>query len=462
MSERRFDREQLLGTIFDLFPWTRQYRDEPIRHYAAALYDYRPAVADSTRREARNTLRRWVTKKALERGFGQAQAERLADDIDQYPVLQTGPHLHLLIEPDAFFTHLFSLMGLAALGSRSYISYACSTVKFAEKSRKGPGWLRLDGQAINVFGLSRREMIPYSILAKNQKYEFALKPAEGFSHPHDAIAALEPLLPAGPFPSAAAAIKAANLHLWNAHFDQHVDFLQLDDEDVSDLVLMHLDDPNSWLCRKFLIDPVLPVKILRTIDRLASTPWRDWLKNSTHFFWGCDHGRIFPMELGDGFLSPSNGEGDTIALTREGLMEALAAGRIIPNLLLVFIVIAILPGIRVLGGSRHTVYYPLMRYAFCAGLVDSGCDDNLLRSLVHERRASAWGHRVILETAEPFALLRSKSGAVPSLMSRYGAVSLDQACGSLDGFLEDPLWQDLSSSLKNGGVSTTGGPWAFV
>jgi hypothetical protein len=460
MSESRFEREQLLGTIFDLFPWTRQYRDEPVRKYAAALYDYQTELLDPTRREARDTLCRWVRKKALERGFGNVEAERLAADVESFPVLQTGPHLHLLIEPDAFFTHLFSLMGLAAHGRRSYISYACSTVKFAEKSRKGPGWLRLDGQAINVFGLSRREMIPYSILAKNHKYEFALKPAEGFSRPQDAIAALESLLPTGPFSSAAAAIKNANQRLWKAHFDNHVDFLQLDDDDVSDLVLMHLDDPNSWLCRKFLVDPLLPVKILRSIDRLASTPWRDWLKNSTHFFWGCDHGRIFPMQLDDGSVRPSDGEGDAIALTREGLMEALAAGRIIPNLLLVFIVIAILPGIRVLGGSRHTVYYPLMRYAFCAGLLDSGCDDNLLRSLVHERRASAWGHRVITDTTEPFALLRSKSGAVPSLMSHYGAMSLDQACGSLDGFLEDPLWRDLSSSLKNGAVSTTGEPWA--
>jgi hypothetical protein len=50
-----------------------------------------------------------------------------------------------------------------------------------------------------------------------------------------------------------------------------------------------------------------------------------------------------------------------VEFTPASLVQALKIGRIMPNLLLMFIVTSILPGVRVLGGSRHTIYYPLMR-----------------------------------------------------------------------------------------------------
>jgi len=456
------DRERLLAVLFDLFPWSRVYRDRPVRDYAAALFETRSDLTCSTRLHARHVMCRWIRQKAIKVGFDTARADRITEEIDSFPVLQTGPHLHLLIEPDAFYTHIFSLLGLRARNATSYVSYACSTVKFVEKSRKGPGWLRLDGQAVNVFGLSRREMIPYSVLAQNRDYEFRLQPADGYTSHSPSIQKLRELLPEESFSSGAAAIKAANQRLWLEFFDPRVDFLQLDDDDVIDLVVSHLADPNSWLHSKFMGDATLPVTMLRAVDRLASTPWRNWLKNSTHYFWGCDNGRIYPMLLEAGILKPADGVGEGIAFTPEGLMSGLTAKRIVPNLFLVFIVTAILPGVRVLGGSRHTVYYPLMRYAFCSGLVDSERDDDLLRSLLHDKRAGAWGHRVISDEVEPFALLNSRNGEVPSLLSRYGAKTFDRSCGPLESFIDDPLWVELAAALANGTASTMRGPWAFA
>ncbi|KAA0689451.1 hypothetical protein DTW90_31630 [Neorhizobium sp. P12A] len=466
-SIQPIDRERLLAVIFDLFPWLRAYRHRPVRDYAAAIYDVGAEPASSSRSHARELLCRWIESKALQSGLGRNSAKKMATELEDHPVLQTGPHLHLLIEPDAFFTHLFSLMGLRGRESRSYISYACSTVKFAERSRKGPGWLRLGDQSFNVFGLSRREMIPYSVLARNRAYNFQLAPSDanaGLSHERDTLSRL---LPDGQFPCAAEAIKAGNRRLWANYFDEGIDFLQLDDDDVADLVVAHLADPKSWLCDRFLRDKAFPTTTLKTIDLLASTPWRNWLKNSTHFFWGCDDGRIFPMTLIDGFLGPreSQGqwerEGKAIAFTADGLIEALGRRRIIPNLFIVFMVIAILPGVRVLGGSRHTVYYPLMRHAFCSALSDGGRDDDLLRSLHHDRRPGAWGHRVISDQMEPFSILHSPEGNVSNLLSHYGSMSFDEACGSLSSFTEDPLWSDLSAALTTGAASTMRSPWAF-
>lgn len=467
ISTQPMDRERLLAVMFDLFPWLRAFRHQPVRDYAAAVYGDHFESLGASRSHARRMLSSWIESKALQSGLERSSAESMAKEIADYPVLQTGPHLHLLIEPDAFFTHLFSLMGLRARHSRSYVSYACSTVKFAERSRKGPGWLRLDDQSFNVFGLSRREMIPYSILARNRSYEFRMTPAEGSHDPSSVQNALSGILPSERFASAADAIKAGNRRLWTEYFDRDVDFLQLDDDDVADLVIMHLADPASWLCQRFLRNESLPTMMLKIIDRLASTPWRGWLKNSTHFFWGCEEGRIFPMTLTDGILRPSEPEGnweregETVAFTAEGLGAALDQRRIIPNLFVVFMVIAILPGVRVLGGSRHTVYYPLMRYAFCSALADRGLDDDLLRSLHHEKRASAWGHRVILDQVEPFHLLGLADGDVADLLAHYGSMSFDEACGSLSSFIEDPLWSNLSASLAAGAASAMRTPWAF-
>lgn len=44
---------------------------------------------------------------------------------------------------------------------------------------------------------------------------------------------------------------------------------------------------------------------------------------------------------------------------------------------MMFIVTAMLPGVRVLGGSRHTIYYPLMRYVLGSALRATGADPNL-------------------------------------------------------------------------------------
>lgn len=456
------ERERVLAVLFDLFPWARAYRSGPVRAYAAALYEVKTDVSCPVRAHARRAVCKWVSRTARAQGLSRTNAARLAAEIEAFPVLQTGPHLHLLIEPDAFFTHLFSMMGLRSRDAGGYLSYACSTVKFTERSRKGPGWLMLDGQPVNVFGLSRREMIPYSILAERGPCQFRLRPAEGTWQSADAIDELWQVLPRIEFSSAATAIKSANQNLWQRYFDRRLPFLQLDDCDVAGLVIAHLEDPGSWLTSTFLADPKLPVIMLRAIDRLASTPWRGWLRNATHFFWGNDDGGLYPLLLDDGILRPADDQGEGIAFTAEALTKALAAKRIIPNLFLVFMVIAILPGIRVLGGSRHAVYYPLMRYAFCAALVDTGADDELLRSLLHDKRPGAWGHRVIDGAAEPFALVRGKTSNLELLLSRYGSTPLERACGSLDSFTQDALWTELALALASGTASTMRGAWAFA
>lgn len=76
-------------------------------------------------------------------------------------------------------------------------------------------------------------------------------------------------------------------------FDSDVDFLQLDDEDIADLVVDHLQDSSSWLTRRLIGDANFAHDLLRYTEALCEGR----SKNSTDLSWGCEHGRLFPLRL---------------------------------------------------------------------------------------------------------------------------------------------------------------------
>ncbi|MBY5774854.1 hypothetical protein HFN63_33025 [Rhizobium leguminosarum] len=455
-------KRDVLSLIFELFPWVRQFERAPLNDYAKAVFSVDPQQSEcAERNQAMSLLLAWIGRVAQSRGFPAVSISRFQREMEAAPVLQTGPHLHLLIEPDAFYTHLFSLMGLRAHGRTGYISYACSTVKFLERGRKGPAWLQIDGDALNVFGLSRSKMIPYSILGRNSRYRFQLQNVDRAGPDSEATSRLREVLPAGEFQSAAEAIKAANLCLWRRYFDSQMDLLQLDDSDVGNLVTDHLSDKQSWLRAGLVEDRAFAMRLLLCIDQLTGTAWRGWLKNSTHFFWGCVEGRLFPLWLEGAILRSHGAEDIRVEFSPASLVEALESGRIVPNLLLMFIVTSILPGVRVLGGSRHTIYYPLMRWAFCEALRSNDRNVQLLNELSKDERPGAWGHRVISSSHEPFSLLNSlgQSG-IATLLDRFGKMSIADATGSLSSFTDDPLWAELRAAYSSGKVNRSCPHWA--
>ena len=454
-------KHEVLELVGTLFPWIADFRRRSLADYArAAFHAEPPASSCDARRHALSLLQRCIRGAARNAGFADHRASYIAAEFANAPVMQAGPHLHLVIEPDAYYTHLFSLMGVSAHRRSAYVSYAVSTVKFVERGRKGPGWLKLGGDAINVFGLSRSQMIPYSVLARNGPYRFALKNVER-AQDGDLVARLRSELPQGEFPSAALAIKQANASLWNRYFDPGIDFLQIDDEDVADLVVEHLQDESSWLARNLFGMSGFVQCLLSSTEALADSHWQGWFKNTTDLFWGSDRGHLFPLRLADSRLEAKGAEHFALEFGADAVIGALQSRKIIPNLYLMFIVMAILPGVRVLGGSRHTVYYPLMRYVFCRALAMSG-DYELRTTIAADRRPGIWGHRVLLEDAEPFSELDMLGpGNIQAVLRKYGSLSLEDACGALDSFVGDPLWACFKTRQNEGVVSVSDPEWAY-
>ncbi|ABR64485.1 hypothetical protein GOC91_27455 [Sinorhizobium medicae] len=442
-----------------LMPHLTSYWERPLRDYASVAHDVKNFHSESSaRRHAMELLCRCVKRAARRSGYDHDEAQSASLQLMASPVLQTGPHCLLLIEPDAFYTHLFSLLGLNANSREWYITYHASTVSFAEKAKKGPGWLWLEGEPLNVFGLPRGQMDSFSICGSNGPYRFAFSNAKGDPAPNDSAAYLLSELPSDEFSSAADAIRAANQTLWRGNLPSPIKLLQLDDFDIADLVADHFDDAGSWMSARFIGGGKVAESILDAMDRLNIGSWQGWVRRTTDLFWRLEKGRIVPLRLQGNTLRARTPSSFAVSFRPDRIAAALRQRAIVPSLYTVFLVLSILPGVRALGGCRQTIYYPLMRYLTAIGLERSGNFD-LLSDLRGDDRPGLWGHRV-LKPADgyPFQDI-GFFGEAPRPLSEYAEMPLVKSSGDLARFTGDPIWANLSEQIANGVITSGSTEW---
>lgn len=445
-----------------LMPHLAPYWARPLRAYASTLYDvkhYRPG--SHTRDHAMDLFRNCIERAARRSGFSDDEARSASLELLASPVLQTGPHCLLILEPDAFYTHLFSLLGLMAHGRQWHVTYFVSTSAFKEKAKKGPGWLHLGGEALNLFGLPRSRMDGSSIACSNGTYRFALSNSRGEVAPNTSAARLLEELPSAAFPSAAEAIRTANQTLWRRKFPASVKLLQLDDFDIADLIADHLSDEESWMSAHMMGDGDAAESILSEIDRLNASAWGGWVRRTTDFFWRLEKNRVVPLRLHAGILRTDGSSNSfEVGFNPGSLATALRQRAVLPSLFTAFLVSSILPGVRVLGGCRQTVYFPLMRYLASLCIERSG-DLNLLKALREDERPGLWGHRVLRPSGGyPFLEIERAHGVLP-LLATYAEMPLVHASGDLASFTTDPIWAKLSGHIAAGEITRASDEWRW-
>jgi hypothetical protein len=444
-----------------LLPELEEFWPRPLGDYAHAVYDNVDRGSCSVRNDAMGRLQALVSSVALRSGANEDQALDAARQVSEVPVIQSGPHCFLLVDPEAFYSHLFSALGLSSHKRRWHMYFGCSTVKFTERANKGPGWFDAGDDLVNIFGLSRRRMGSTNLCGRNGPYEFKLEPDGASATSHNAQW-LKAHLPGSAFPTAADAIIAANQVLWKRSFPLSLQLLQFNDMDVGDLVADHFEDTDSWLSRRFTGNDLLAEKILRAIDDLNDGPWAGWVRRTTDFFWGIADGRTVPLHLHDGVLTGSTASAVfNIQFNPEDLARSLRQRRVVPNLLMMALITSILPGARLLGGSRQTVYHPLMRYLVATAL-DAEYDRALLAAMRDDRGAGMWGHRV-LRPANAFPLLETeKIGHGLAVAAAYGEQSLETAAGDLSFFRADPIWSEICAHLSSRRISSASREWQWA
>lgn len=450
---------EVRSALSALMPHLTSYWERPLRDYASLAHDVQKVNSECfARRHAMELLCRCIEQAARRSGYDLEEARRAGIQLMVSPVLQTGPHCLLLIEPDAFYTHVFSLLGLNAHGREWYVTYHASTVSFAEKAKKGPGWLWLEGEPLNVFGLPRSRMDSFSICGLNGPYRFAFSNAKGETAPNDPAAHLLAELPSDEFTSAADAIRAANQTLWRGKLPSPIKLLQLDDFDIADLVADHLEDQRSWMSAGFIGDGKAAESILHAMDRLNVGPWQGWVRRTTDLFWRMEKGRIVPLRLQDNALRAAAPSSFEVKFQPDSIAAALRQRAIVPSLYTVFLVTSILPGVRALGGCRQAIYYPLMRYLTAVGLQQSGNFD-LLTELRGDDRPGLWGHRVLKPAGGyPFQEL---FGEAPIPFSEYAEMPLVQSSGDLASFTGDPIWAHLSEQIASEVITSGSVEWQW-
>jgi hypothetical protein len=355
---------EIQNTLSRLMPVLQDYWTRPLRDYAATAYRSQ-IIGDPVgmRLDAMQRLQACVERAALRAGYDLEHAADAVAQLATTPVLQTGPHCHLLVEPDAFYTQLFALMGLSAHKLRWNIWYGASTVKLIESAKKGPGWLRLQGSVVNVFGLPRKQMDAYSLCGLPKRSLYFRLSSAGDEGPVNASArALLQLLPTAEFASAALAIKAANHVLWQRFAPETIGLVQLDDFDAADLLVDHLSEDTSWLSRHLFGEDGWAIAAMEALRELNEGPWSGWIAQTSDLFWRQSDGRLYPLRLRGSCLSDGRDPAFSVSFERVAIAAALRDRHLVPGLLMTFLLLSILPGVRVLGGCRQVVYYPLMRY----------------------------------------------------------------------------------------------------
>ena len=444
-----------------LLPHLDAYWTRPLAAYASAIYDVPPFASDhAVRAHAMNLLRRCVERAARRSGYGEEDVLNAGAELAAAPVMQTGPHAMLLVEPDAFYTHLFSLLGLTAHGRQWHITYSVSTSAFKESAKKGPGWLRIGGETLNVFGLPRKRLIGSSIACLDGPYRYAFSNSRHEIAPNASAARLLAELPDVGFPTGSEAIKIGNQALWHGSFAAPLNLLQLDDFDMADLIADHLDDTQSWLSVHFFGGGRAAFSILDETDRLNTGPWAGWIRRTTDLFWGLEKNRVVPLHLVDGTLRSIRSPSFEVRFNPESLATALRERVILPGMFIAYLVVSILPGVRVLGGCRQTVYLPLMRYLASIAIERSG-ETSLLTALEGDTLPGVWGHRVLKPAnVDPFREIEHAGGVAP-LLARYSEMTMEQASGDLASFTTDRIWTEMSAHITDGTLTRASDEWKW-
>jgi hypothetical protein len=272
-----------------------------------------------------------------------------------------------------------------------------------------------------------------------------------------AVDVLAGMLPASRFVSAADAIKAANVGLWRHCMDDDIRLLQFDDHDVADLIADHLNDPTSWLASHLCEPDGFGEALLACLSDLEEGPWCGWIRRTTDLFWGLQDGSLSPLRLHEGALRPSGEIGLIIRFEACSLSLALRRRQIVPSLLMTFLVISVLPAVRVLGGCRQIVYYPLMRHVIAAALQRCGFH-RLQASLCSDNAPGIWGHRV-LKPADGCPLSDVAALNRNDRLTLFGNLTLKEASGHMESFSRDPLWGTVRAMLRGEAIDPLSAPW---
>jgi hypothetical protein len=222
----------------------------------------------------------------------------------------------------------------------------------------------------------------------------------------------------------------------------------IDDRLAATVLARHLEDRDS-IPSRLLADPHRRRRLEHALQLAASGPFGGFLPAGTLHFWGIRDRRVRKLVVsGDRLVEPERPHGLSIPLDRAHLRDALLDGILLPNLFLLFLVLAILPRVRAVGGLRQVGYVPIFQSVLLTALDDNSPDERALAAELAQRE-NGWGMRVIDETVPVLDHLASlqETEVLPQLYRQYRQRTLADVTRNLLVIGENQRWRKLAGEL---------------
>ncbi|HHF7375826.1 hypothetical protein [Legionella bozemanae] len=374
-------------------------------------------------------------------------------EFDRYPILQTGPHCQLYTNEVDFNAILMSWMGskIHRLNHMFLLNSVTRTLQWSKK--QGPGWLNLKHEVINLFALTPKQMSKLSVCSPYPRLTYCrdnftqcLSQSNYFEQK-----GLDKLLTSIDFKEYEGFISAFTLSnqrlLAQCTQDQEIQPLIMNDYFTSLLVAEHLHKPEG-IIYQLIFSPEKRTKLNHSIASMMHEKSHIFLKQGTEFFWGVRDNKIRALTIENHVLKEKTtnlSKQLKIPLDHQSIRTALIDGLLIPNIFLSFLVLCLMPQIRVLGGTRQIAYFPLIQKIFCTLLNPDILEEHELLQELLSNDLNAWGTNFIQDKLTPLEWLgRLPSGKeFSSLSTYYLNKSVAEITQELTIFKEHPTWKHM-------------------
>ncbi len=421
---------------------------DPLKAYTKELWIRNQHPVSEFSVNARNHLLS-VIKDELERQFDSKTACDAIEQFQQYPVIQTGPHCQLLAEPSTFYTSIFSAIGAKSTNQKFFFNYTCSTITLDGACKHGPGWLNIDDNHVNIFNLSRKALARTSVCSAPGPVSFAMKTdSQNLNEKGDKFYKnLIELTDLGEFDSIPEAFRIGNLYLWKK-WSQHDTPMPLyfDDNVMAKLLRSHLTDPQSFVY-KLLFSGTLLNTVQEKLIIESKTPTGNMLPNPRIFFLSPRKNKMRNMVLSGKVLKEYGNEGgNSIQFSQESLLKAIDERVLFPGLFLIFLMISLLPNVKVFGGLHQLAYYDLWRkilIEFCRENPGKYADEFTFE--LENNYNNGFGFHVLEDSIPIHNLLYSQDegNQINQLIEHYSGKSLWNSSRSLAALRTYPRWGSL-------------------
>lgn len=417
----------------------------PVSDYARHLWRpvARPGSAPSI---AARSILRDVLQQRLGAIMQPEAIDKALDEFDHRPVIQSGLHCLLLMDRITFDALLLAWLGAVENGLSAFFGFMGTTMTMETTGREGPGWLDVGDDKVNLFGMGRHKLCRKSACAAGP-VTLNGRALETVGNETDARSWLGTLLASQGkvFATAADALTELNEDLvadWDRSGMARPVFV--DDRLAATVVARHLEDEGSLLSR-LLLKPPRRRRLDHALQEAASGPFGRFLPNATAYFWGIREQRVRKLVLENGrLIEPDRPHGLSILFERPHLQQALLDGMLLPDLFLMFLALAILPRVRVVGGLRQIGYVALFHSILLAALDENAPEERDLAAELQVRE-NAWGMRVIDEKISVREQLASlPEGALfPDLLRQYRLRTFAETTDDLKPVRENARWRKI-------------------